>query len=437
VVTGQCGFSPGPLSEESKKEFVASLGSLAEGLPLEKISSFGSVLEFIQNQGISINMSPLVGHGTIRAAVMGYSSARPDEDQIEAMKHYAEQAMDEGAIGISTGLIYPPGYYSTTEELIEVTRPVADKGGMYFSHVRNEGANLLDSIEEERRIAQATGVALQHSHYKAAGESNWHLAEKGLETIEKVRSEGIDMTVDMYPYVASSNGLIDALPDWSREGGLEKTMKRLKDPTDRKRIRGTMSTQNWDKNLIAGSPNPDYVGRYVAELAAEAGRDPYEWVFEALIETRGDIDRIVFGMSEDNVKMQLQYDFMMIGTDGYGIPPTGPLAEGAPHPRSFGTFPRVLGKYVREEKVLSLEKAIWKMTGFPKQKLGWKDRGLIKPGYQADVVIFDPSTVMDQATFIKPQQYPLGIEQVIVNGKFIIRDGKHTHALPGKIISLP
>lgn len=434
AVTGQCGFSPAPLSKETKKEYIQSLGALAKGINWDEIESFGSILDHVRQQGISINMVPLVGHGTIRAAVMGYSSARPTEDQIEAMARHAAQAMDEGAIGISTGLIYPPGYYSTTEELIEVTRPVAEKGGLYFSHVRNEGANLLDSIEEERRIAEATGVGLQHSHYKASGEANWENAEKGLEAIDRVRSQGIDMTVDMYPYIASSNGLIDSLPDWSREGGLGKTMQRLKDPVERKRIRETMESQRWEKNLVSGSPNPDYVGRYIAELAEEAGKDPYEWVFDALLETNGDIDRIAFGMSEDNVKMQLQHELMMIGTDGYGLPPEGPLSEGAPHPRSFGTFPRVLGKYVREEKVLTLEQAIWKMTGFPAQKLGWSKRGLLMPGYQADLVVFDPDTIIDRATFVEPKQYPTGIAHVIVNGQFIIRDGKHTHALPGVIL---
>lgn len=436
VVTGQCGFSPAPLSDASRKELIQSLGAIADGINLDEIESFGSVLELIENRGISINMSPLVGHGTIRAAVMGYSSARPNEDQMEAMKRHAEQAMEEGAIGISTGLIYPPGYYSTTEELIEVTRPVAERGGLYFSHVRNESANLLDSIEEERRIARATGVGVQHSHYKAAGEANWGLAARGLEEIEKVRSQEIDMTVDMYPYVASSNSLIDSLPDWSREGGMDKTMQRLKEKDERARMRQAMGVQPWEKNLVAGAPNPDYVGRYVSDLAAEAGKDPYEWVFDALIETKGNIDRIVFGMSEDNVRMQLQHELMMIGTDGLGIPPSGPFAEGVPHPRSFGTFPRVLGKYVREEKILSLEQAIWKMTGFPAQKLGWKYRGLIKPGYQADLVVFDADTVIDRATFVKPQQYASGIEQVLVNGQYVIRDGNHTQALAGKILSV-
>ena len=434
VVTGQCGISPAPLADESKEDFLKTLGKPAEDFDLEKISSFGSILDFIRAQGISINMAPLVGHGTIRVAVMGYSSARPDEDQMEAMKNYAEAAMDEGAIGISTGLIYPPGYYSTTEELIEITRPVAKKGGIYFSHVRNESENLLVSIEEERRIAQATGVALQHSHYKAAGEANWPLAAQGLEAIERVRAEGIDITVDMYPYIASSNSLIDALPDWSREGGLDQTLKRLQDPTQRKRMLENMQGQRWEKNLISSSPNPAYVGRYVSELAEEAGKDPYEWVFDTLLEVNGETERIVFGMSEENVKMQIQHELMMIGTDGYGIPPAGPLSEGAPHPRNFGTFPRVLGKYVREEGILTLEQAIWKMTGFPARKLGWTDRGTLQVGRYADLVIFDAGQVIDRATFIKPQQYPDGIEQVIVNGNFVIRDGKHTYARSGLVL---
>ena len=435
VVTGQCGFSPAPLSPETRESFLEGLGDTSASKLWEKVDSFGSFLDLLEKQGISINVEPLVGHGTIRIAVMGYSDKRPTEEQIEAMQRYAERAMDEGAIGISTGLIYPPGYYSTTEELIEVTRPVAQKGGLYFSHVRGEGAELLTSIEEEMRIARATGAAVQHSHYKASGEANWGNSSRGLELIDRARAEGIDMTVDMYPYIASSNGLIDSLPDWSREGGLAKTMLRLKDPQERQRIRQTMERNDWSKNLLAGSPNPAHVGRYVADLAAEANQDPAEWVLDALLETNGSIDRIAFGMSEENVKMQLQYAHMMIGTDGYGIPPEGPLSEGAPHPRSFGTFPRVLGKYVREENVLTLEKAIRKMTAMPAEKLGLKDRGYLMPGYKADIVVFDPLTVKDQATFVNPKQYPLGIEQVFVNGQLVIRDGMHTHALAGRILS--
>ena len=434
VVTGQCGFSPAPLSPETKQDFINSLGTVGADLDFSEINSFGSILDYIRKKGISINMCPLVGQGTIRAAVMGYSSARPTEEQLEAMQRLAEQSMDEGAIGISTGLIYPPGYYTTTEELIEVVRPVAEKGGMYFSHVREEGAHLLDSIEEERRIAAATGIAVQHSHYKAAGVANWDNAARGLEAMEKVRAEGIDMTVDMYPYIASSNDLMDALPDWSREGGLEKTMQRLKDPASRLRIRQTMHAQLWDKMLISDSPIASMVGRYASDLAAEAGKEPFEWMCDVLLETGGGIGRIVFGMSEDNVKMQLQHELMMIGTDGYGIPPEGHLSAGAPHPRSFGTFPRVLGKYVREEKILTLEQGVHKMTGKTAQKLGWSRRGLLKPGCIADVVVFDPATIIDTATFTQPKQYPLGIEQVIVNGQFVIRNGKHTYSLKGQIL---
>jgi N-acyl-D-amino-acid deacylase len=434
AVVGQCGASPAPLSEVHRKLFIDSSGIPVE-YPWDEITSFGSYLDLLEKQGISINVAPLVGHGAIRIAVMGYRSDRPTEDEIEAMQMLVTQSMDEGAIGLSTGLIYPPGYYSTTQELIEITRPVGERRGFYFSHVRGEGATLLDSIREEEAIARATGVAVQHSHYKAAGEENWDKSAQGLELIDRIHRDGIDMTVDMYPYVASSNGLIDALPDWSREGGIEMTMQRLRDPADRKRIRDSMSEQRWEKNLISGSPNKDYVGHYVAELAEQAGKDPYEWVFDALLETRGQMDRIVFGMSEDNVRVQLQYEGMMIGTDGYGVPPSGPLSEGAPHPRSFGTFPRVLGKYVREENVLTLEKAIWKMTGFPAKKLRLKDRGLVKKGYKADLVVFDPATIIDQATFVKPQQYPSGIDAVIVNGKIVIQNGQHTHVTAGRVIS--
>jgi N-acyl-D-amino-acid deacylase len=435
MVTGQCGSSPAPLSDLSRQEFIDELGDRAKLVDFGKISSFGDYLDLLRTQGVSTNVAPLVGHGAIRAAVMAYSSARPTEEQMDAMVRYAEEAMDAGAVGISTGLIYPPGYYATTEELIEVTRPVAKRGGIYFSHVRDENGGLLTAIEEEHKIALATGVALQHSHYKASGQANWHLSAPGLEAIDKIRAEGIDMTVDMYPYTGSSNGLIDSLPDWTREGGNEKCMQRLTDPATRARIRKEFVMEHaWDKILVSSSPNPAHVGRYCSELIAESGKDPFDWMFDALLETRGAINRISFGMSEENKKAELQYPWMMIGSDGYGLPATGPLAEGAPHPRSFGTFVRVLGHYVRDEKLFSLETGVHKMTGLTAAKLGLGDRGLLKPGYKADVVVFDPATVKDMATFTEPKQYARGVEQVITNGVFVIRDGKHTHALPGQII---
>jgi N-acyl-D-amino-acid deacylase len=435
VVTGQCGFSPAPLLDETREQFLAARGDDDSGFPWDEISTFGSFLDYLEKNGLSINVEPLVGHGTIRTAVMGYSADRPNEDQIEAMQKQVAQAMDEGAIGVSTGLIYPPGYFSETDELIEITKPAGEKDGFYFSHVRGEGKTLLDSIREEIEVGRKTNTSVQHSHYKASGEENWEKANLGLKMIEEARAGGLDMTVDMYPYVASSNGLIDALPDWTREGGLGETMKRLKDPDTREKIKKAMGSQLWDKILISRSPNEDHVGYYISELADKDSKDPYVWVFDALLGTNGQISRISFGMSEENVRMQLAHEVMMIGTDGFGIPPEGPFSEGAPHPRSFGTFPRVLGKYVREEKIFSLEEGVWKMTGFPAQKLRLSDRGLIRKGYKADIVIFDHQTIIDNATFIQPKQYPSGVEHVLVNGKFIIDQGKHTQALPGKILT--
>ena len=435
VVTGQCGISPSPVSEKFKKDYLKTLGAEAFGDLFSGIKSFGDFLDFLEKQGTSINVEPLVGHGTIRAAVMGYSSEKANPEQLKQMQQLVEESLDEGAIGISSGLIYPPGYYSDTHELIECTKPVGKRNGFYFSHVRGEGASLLQSIQEEFEIGKATGASLQHSHYKASGKANWDKAEQGLEMIEKIRESGLEMSVDMYPYIASSNGLIDSLPDWTREGGVESTYRRLKDPLTREKIRLEIDGIEWDKVLISGCSNETYVGKYVSELAKEAGKDAYEWFFEAILETGPETDKIVFGMSEENVKMQLQYHAMMIGTDGYGIPPQGPFSAGAPHPRSFGTFPRVLGKYVRKEKVITLEQAINKMCGMPAEKLRLTDRGLLEKGYKADIVIFDPENVVDKAVFTDPKQYPRGIEYVLVNGKFVIRDKKHTKELSGKILS--
>ena len=442
AVTGNCGVSPAPISDVMKEQ-IGALGGAEEddSVPWERFNTFGGFLDYLEEIKHSVNIHPIVGQGAIRVAVMGSTQEKPTPDQMKEMQKLVEQCMDEGAIGISTGLIYPPGSYAFTEELIEVTRPVGKRNGYYFSHVRGEGDTLLEATKEEIEIGRQTGAAIHHSHYKAAGRDNWGLAPLGLELIDKARAEGLDMTSDMYPYVAGSTSLVAILPEWAQEGGVQAIFERLMNKETRKTMTESMKTEGffkvaeWDKVLIPDSANPKHVGKYIAELAEEESKSPYEWIFDALLETKGMIGMILFMMDEENVKMQMTHPSMMIGTDGGGLPFEGPMAVGAPHPRSFGTFPRVLGKYVREEKVLSLEDAVWRMSGYPAQKLRFSDRGLIKKGYKADVVVFDPLTVVDNANFVNPYQRPSGIDYVLVNGEFVIREGKHTHARPGVITS--
>lgn len=441
IVAGHCGMSPAPLLETTRELAIAAMSVADVPIPWEKWDTFGSYLDFLAEIGVSLNVVPLVGQGTVRGGVMGFSPEPANQQQMALMKAEVEKAMDCGAIGVSTGLIYPPGSFSGTEELVELVRPVGKRGGLYFSHVRGEDETLLDAIAEAIHIGRETGASVQISHLKAAGRANWNKAEKALEMIDKARGEGLDVTADMYPYLASSTGMAIFLPEWAHEGGNAAIFRRLADPVSREQIKRdphfdrVSRMAGWDQVLICYSPlNTSFEGKTVAELADSAGKPAFDWILDALYETELELDMVAFIMSEDNLKLQLGHPAVMIGSDSYGLAVEGPLAKGVPHPRNFGTFPRVLGRYVREEKTLSLEEAVWKMSGFPAKKLGWKDRGLIRKGYQADLVVLDPGSVTDLATYQAPHQYPAGIRHVIVNGVPVIRDGVHTLARPGSVI---
>jgi N-acyl-D-amino-acid deacylase len=445
VVTGQCGMSPAPLTRKHRRGALATLSTLVPSgasMPWDEMSSFAGFLDHLGRIRTSVNVVPLVGQGMIRAAVCGYSADQPTAGQIERMRDLVHEAMDNGAFGISTGLIYPPGSFTSTQELVEVVRPVGERNGLYFTHVRDEAASLIEAYEEAIEIGHQAGVAVQISHFKAAGEANWDKAAPALALIDKARSEGLDVTADMYPYLAGSTHLGALLPKWAIEGGVPSVLKRLVLPWERKKIvqamkasaGGVVERVEWDKVLICKSRKKEYVGRYISDLAAQEGKDPYVWTLNALLKTLGNILMIIFLMAEENVRMQLRHPAMMIGTDGLGLAVEGPMASGMLHPRCFGTYPRIFGRYVREEGILSLEEASWKASGFPAQKLGLADRGAIKKGYKADLVVFDPVTITDRATYEEPLQYPSGIDYVLVNGEIVIEQGEQTGARPGKVI---
>jgi N-acyl-D-amino-acid deacylase len=435
AVMGQCGASPVPLLDETREEVIATWKSEERPLPWEAWSTFGSYLDYLSQMGISLNVVPLVGQGTVRAAVMGFVADPADEAQMARMQAEVIQAMEGGAMGVSTGLIYPPGAYASTEELIEFARPAGERGSFYFSHIRGEGDTLLEAISEAIRIGRETGAAVQISHFKASGRANWEKAPLALELIDGARAEGLNVSADMYPYLAASTGLPSLLPKWAQEGGKAATLERLADGETRQKVIADMRSGEWDKILISSSPRQRaYEGRSIADLAAEGGKSPYEWVLDALLDAELDMGMILFQMCEDNLKLQLRHPAIMIGTDGAGRATQGLLSRGLPHPRSYGTFPRVLGRYVREQGVLSLEEAVWKMSGLPAQKLRWSDRGQVKKGYQADLVILDPQTVADRATYEAPHQYPAGIPHVIVNGQLVVHDGAHTGGRPGRVL---
>ena len=445
AVTGQCGLSPAPLSRGNRKEIISSLGVLLEGLegniPWEEWSSFGEYLDFLEGLGISLNIAPLVGQGMIRAGVMGFSSGNADQGQMARMQADTIKALEEGALGLSTGLIYPPGSYAKTGELIELTRVVGERQGFYFSHIRGEAETLLEAVSEAIEIGRETGAAVQISHFKAMGKENWPKSRKALEMIDRARAEGLNVYADMYPYTAGSTGLAAFLPEWAQEGGKEQTLKRLDDPDQREKMKRDMKTGGfakgiaWDLVLINGSAKkPEYQGHYVSELAEQSGKTGEDWAFDALLETGLQITMANFGMSEENRRQEMKHPAMTFGTDGFGIGLEGETARGLPHPRNFGAYPRILGRYVREEGVLTLEGAVHKMTGLAAHRLRLKDRGLIRPGLVADLVLFDPKTISDTATYENPFRFPTGITHVLVNGELVVAEGRHTGARPGRIL---
>jgi N-acyl-D-amino-acid deacylase len=447
AVVGQCGISPAPLIPETRGEVVNALGGFFTGvgrhMPWERWADFGSLLDFLSRQGVALNVVPLVGQGTIRAGVMGFGQGRADENQLARMCREVDRAMDQGAFGLSTGLIYPPGSFTGTEELIELARVAGRRGGFYFSHIRGEADTLLEAVAEAIRIGRETGASVQISHFKAAREENWGKSEKALELIQRAQSEGLDVTADLYPYLAGSTNLASMLPEWAHAGGPARTLERLADPPTRARMTADMTSKGfargfaWSQVMITSAPgNRGHEGRRVADLAADAGQTPCEWLFDTLLQSRLEISMAIFGMSEENRKRELRFPTMMIGTDGMGLAVEGPMSAGKPHPRNYGAFPRVLGHYVRELGILSLPEAVHRMTGLPAAKLRLKRRGLIRPGAAADLVVFDPATVSDEADYENPHRYARGIEQVLVNGKFAVRDGRHTRERSGVVLRI-
>ena len=443
-VVGMCGGSPAPITEERRAEILRHADGYVKCLPWSWLS-FGEYLDYLRGNGLSVNVVPMVGHGTIRVAAMGHSAEAPTPAQLDQMKALLAQAMDEGAWGFSTGLIYPPGFFSETEELVQLARVAAAAGGFYFSHIRGEGTTLLDAISEAIAIGERAELPVQTAHFKASGQSHWSKAARALEMLDAARARGVDITSDMYPYTASSTGLGALLPDWAHEGGRDALLERLRGSETRFRIRQGIvdgvdalgGRSQWAGTIISRCPScPALEGKTIAELSEEAGKAPPDLVLDVLADSSANVSMIQFKMSEDNLRMQLEHDLMMIGSDGSSLSKVGPLSAGKPHPRNYGTFPRVLAKYVREEGVLSLEEGVRRMTGLPAHKLGLGDRGLLREGYWADMVLFDPEAIRDRATFADPHQYPEGIRHVIVNGQVTVALGEHRGTLAGRILAL-
>jgi N-acyl-D-amino-acid deacylase len=439
-VIGNCGDSGAPINETIKEEMERTGAPLvAAGVKID-YSTLQEYARKLERQGISVNAAPLVGHGNLRKMVVGYDNRPPTKKELERMKGILAGAMKMGAFGMSTGLIYPPGSYSKTDELIELAKVVASFGGIYTSHIRGEGETLLEAVKEAIAIGQKAKIPVEISHHKAGGRKNWGKVRESIRMIEEARAQGVDVTCDVYPYVASSFGLVNMLPQWAHEGGPEKITWRLKDPDTKRRMRvdmlkGALSSAHWDRTMIAQCPgHPEYQGRFIADIAKSRREDPFEFAFTLLIEEKLAVSVVRFGMCEDDVEYVIRYPNSMIGSDGSALAPYGPLGKGHPHPRNYGTFPRVLGHYARNRGIITLADAVRKMTSLPAQKLGLRDRGVIRPGAWADLVIFNPKSVIDLATYENPKRYPKGIEYVIVNGVLTLKRGKHTGATAGKVL---
>ncbi|MCX6053457.1 MAG: D-aminoacylase [Chloroflexi bacterium] len=441
AVIGNCGTSLAPLFPENRAEIIPTLGVLDGPLPWDQWGDFSSYLSWQQQNGMGVNVVPLLGHNTLRKGIAGFGAAATNRAQMKRIQLEIERAMDGGAFGMSTGLIYPPGLFATTEELIDWTRPIGKRGGFYFSHIRNEAWLLLSAVDEAIRIGQETGARVEISHFKAAFRDNWDLAAQALERIDRAREEGVRVQADMYPYTSAATYLRTAIPDWAHDGGAKVLLARLRSKEERERIVETSKTEGFFRNLdwgtviFAKAPRmPQCEGHLITELAEAAGKTPWNWVMDALIETELEVECFYPMISEDNLRLQLGIPWMMFGTDAEGRPFSGPLTRGLNHPRGFGTFPRILGRYVREEHVLTLEDAIHRMTGLPAEFLHLQDRGVIKAGVRADLVVFDAKGILDHSEYVSPYQKNSGIQSVLVNGQFAVDQGELTGVCAGEVI---
>ncbi len=439
-VSGNCGYSPFPINESDLKEMNERLNE-KYGITVNwhDINGFLSALE---ESKISINYATFTGHGSLRGYVVGKNDVVPTAEQMNQMKAVLEESIKTGSFGLSTGLEYAPGSYADTEELIELSKVVAANGGIYNTHMRNEDDTVIEAIEEALRICKEAEVSVEIAHLKACNKSNWDKVEKMLELISQANDRGLPVKADRYPYVAYGTGLSTFLPLWSRQGDTDDVLARLNDKNQINKIekyaisRG-MRIGGWDRVMISRcrtDKNKIWEGKSIQECAEESNVSEFDFIRNLLIEERTHAGIIAFAMDEDNLKKVLSSRLVMIGSDGNAVAPDGKLATGKPHPRYYGTFARVLGKYCREEKCFDLPTAVKKMTTMPAEKLNLKKRGSIVRGNFADITIFNPNTVIDKATFTEPHQTAQGIEYVLVNGKVIVEKGKHSGLRSGSVL---
>jgi N-acyl-D-amino-acid deacylase len=455
------GSSMGPMNDAMKAEWLDEFkdGVGGEDRAAELLggafevpwTTLGEYLEFLENKGVATNVASFLGATTARVHELGYADRPPNEEELNRMRQLVQVAMEEGAMGIGSSLIYAPAFYADTDELIALSSVAAEHGGMYISHMRSEGNQLIEAVDELITISREAGLPAEIYHLKQGGEANWGKLDQVIEMVEAAQAEGLRITADMYNYTAGSTGLDAAMPPWVQEGGYDAWAGRLQDPAVRARVVAEMvvDQNDWENlmrgagpagTLLVGFRNPDlrgYIGRTLADVAAERGTSPQVTAMDLVVEDGSRVQVVYFLMSEENVKRQIALPWVAFDSDAGSMAPEPPFTDASTHPRAYGNFARLLGKYVREEKVIPLEEAIRKLTSFPTTNLGISDRGLLAEGYFADVVVFDPNTIIDHATFEEPHQYSTGVVHVFVNGGQVLRDGESTGTMSGRVVRGP
>jgi N-acyl-D-amino-acid deacylase len=440
------GSSMGPLNDAMKKRIVEQMGDVKFDITWTTLSEY---LRELERRGVSQNVASFLGATTVREHVIGLADRKPTAAELEAMRDLVRREMEAGALGIGSSLIYAPAFYASTEELIELCKVAAKYHGKYISHIRSEGNRLVEAVEELIRISREARIPAEIYHLKAAGEANWPKLPRVIATIEKARRDGLRITADMYTYTAGATGLDASMPPWVLDGGYEAAFKRLRDPLIRKKIAAAIRTPSRDwENLYLAAGSPERVllvefktdalkpltGKTLAEAARLRGEDPIDTIMNLVLEDRTRVGTVYFMMSEENLSKQIRLPWVSFGSDAASMAPEPPFTKSGAHPRAYGNFARLLGKYVREEKALTLAEAIHRLTGLPATNLELEGRGFLAPGAFADVAIFDPATVADRATFEHPHQYAVGVRDVLVNGVVVLRNGEHTNARPGRAL---
>jgi N-acyl-D-amino-acid deacylase len=440
------GESMGPVNDRIREHMLREQKDIHYEIKWHTLAEY---LRYLETRGVSCNVASFIGATTIREYVIGFEDKAPTAQQLDQMRELVRKEMEAGALGIGTSLIYPPAFYAKTDELIELCKVAAKYQGKYISHMRSEGNRLLEALDELIRISREAGIPAEVYHIKAAGQQNWSKIDSLLSRIEAERKEGLKITANMYTYTAAGTGLDACLPPWTEDGGYPALFKRLRDPATRAKIAAQvkMPTNEWE-NLYLAAGSPDHIflvgfksdklkpltGKSLAEVAKMRGKDPVETIMELIAEDESRIDTIYFLMSEENIKKEIKKPWISFGSDEASQALEGVFLKSNPHPRAYGNFARVLGKYVRDEKVIPLKEAIHKLSGLPATNLGLDHRGFIKEGMSADLVVFDPATIADRATFEKPHQYAVGMKHVFVNGVQVLKDGEHTGAKPGRAL---